>query len=125
MDTSKESLPNNPSKKGLIRATVNLLTSYTSLFSIELEEAKGFAWSYLIHTLIIVVCSVLFFIMLSVSVIAYFWDSYRLTSILAMLAAYLIIILIAAISLIRLKKKTKLFVSTREEFLKDKDELLS
>lgn len=125
MDASKESLSNNPSKKGLIRAIVNLLTSYTSLFSIELEEAKGYAWSYIVHTLIIVVCSVLFFIMLSVSVIAYFWDTYRLTAILAMLAVYLIIIMVAAISLVRLKKKTKLFPATREEFIKDKDELLS
>ncbi|UYZ83969.1 phage holin family protein [Entomomonas sp. E2T0] len=125
MDAPKASEPNKPSQEGLIRALSNLLSSHASLFVIELEEAKGFAWSYFVHVAIIVVCSVLFFIMFSVGVVVYFWDSYRLTAILALLGSYLLIIMIALVNLIRIKKKTKLFISTKEELLKDKEELLS
>lgn len=124
MDAPKASELNKPSQEGLIRAIAKLLSNHVSLFVIELEEAKRFVWGYFIHIAIIVVCSVLFFIMFSIGVIAYFWDSYRLTAILALLGSYLVIILIALINLIRIKKKTKLFLSTKEELLKDKEELL-
>ncbi|MFD1259648.1 phage holin family protein [Entomomonas asaccharolytica] len=124
MDAHKASEPNKPSQEGLIRAIFNLLSSHVSLFVIELQEAKDFTWSYFVHVAIIVVCSVLFFIMFSVGIIAYFWDSYRLTAILGLLGSYLLIIMIALINLVRIKKKTKLFTSSKEELLKDKEELL-
>lgn len=121
MDATRASESNKPSKQGFIKSISNFVNSHISLFSLEFNEAKNFAWTFFVHVAVLVVAITLFFILCSIGIVAYFWESYRLMAIFGLSAFYLIIIIISLVSLARVKKNTKLFVACKEELAKDKE----
>lgn len=108
-------------KQGLINSVGLFIDAHVTLLAIELEEAKKFAKAYLVHTIILIIAIIFFLIFLSVAIITYFWESYRFTAILGLAGFYLIVFLINVVSLYRLNKQTELFVSCKEELVKDKE----
>lgn len=120
MDAEKKSTESVQASKGLNQAVINLLNSHVSLLSIELEEAKRFYVQCFIRMAILVTFGLLFLMLFSMGVIAYFWDTHRMVAIICSSLACLLVMLGAGLSLFSLNKKTQLFVATKEELVKDK-----
>lgn len=120
MDAKEASGDSVKASKGLSQAAVRLLNSHVSLLSIELDEAKQFYRQCALYVAILVTFGGLFLILFSFGVVVYFWDTYRLESIVCLSLVYLLLMIVTGVSLWRLNKRTQLFVATKEELVKDK-----
>lgn len=120
MDAKEASNESLNASKGLSQAAIDLLNSHMILLSIEFEEAKRFYWQCFIRMAILVVFGMLFLVFSSIGIVVYFWETHRMFTIGCLSLVCFLLMITAGLSLLYLRKKTKLFSATKEELIKDK-----
>ncbi len=126
MDDASPSAPGRgPSPRRFGGALLGLLHGHLALFGEELKEQRSLSLQLLVLTGLGLVFGLLLLIGLSAALVIGFWDSHRLTVIIALCAFYGVGLLACLFALLhRLRTAPAPFSASLEELARDREQLL-
>lgn len=126
MDATPPTAPSRgPSPRRFAGALLGLLHGHVALFGEELKEQQHNALSLFVLTSLSLLFGLLLVIGLSAALLISFWDSHRLSVIIALCAAYALGLLVCLVSLLkRIRTAPAPFSASLEELARDREQLL-
>ena len=114
------------SVKNLAATLITMVQTRLEIITTEYEEERERLLSLLIWTMITLFSAILAVVLATLLVVVYYWDSYRLLSIVVMLSIFTISALVAwRVMRNKSRNKPRLFTATIAVLTKDRMELTS